>query len=137
MQTIPLSSDHMMLRALPPSVSTARRFVRRALTAFGHEQISDDAELIASELVTNSINAAGAGVSWVTVSVHAHPAHVLLEVWDSCPGVPVFGHAAADDTSGRGLAIVEELSRRWGCRWPRTGGKTVWAEIALNDSTDP
>src|SRR5512139_2540463 len=48
---------HVMLRALPTSVRTARRFVRQVLTELGLEQTADSAELIVSELVTNSVNA--------------------------------------------------------------------------------
>src|SRR5690606_30518560 len=33
------------------------------------------------------------------------------------------------DEGGRGLWLVESLSRDWGVRWPATGGKIVWARL--------
>ena len=36
----------------------------------------------------------------------------------------------ADDTSGRGVAIIEALSERWGYS-AVPGGKVVWAELPL------
>ncbi|MFD3976796.1 ATP-binding protein [Streptomyces cyaneofuscatus] len=35
---------------------------------------------------------------------------------------------ADDETSGRGLLIVDALAERWGVR-PRNPGKTVWAQL--------
>lgn len=119
---------HVMLRALPTSVRTARRFVRQVLAEVGLEQLADSAEPIASELVTNSVNAVAGGVSWVTVSVYVGEARVRLEVWDQSPVEPV-RRAAGLDENGRGLEIVEALCTRWGCRWPEVGGKSVWCEL--------
>lgn len=119
---------HMMLRALPTSVRTARRFVRQVLAEAGLEQLADSAELIASELVTNSVTYAGAGVSWVTVSVYVGEVRVRLEVWDQSPAEPVRRDAGLDE-NGRGLEIIEALCTRWGCQWPDVGGKSVWCEL--------
>jgi anti-sigma regulatory factor (Ser/Thr protein kinase) len=38
-----------------------------------------------------------------------------------------------DATSGRGLLLVQALSRAWGVI-PRSVGKTVWAEVATGES---
>ena len=37
--------------------------------------------------------------------------------------------ATQDEDSGRGLALVGSLARRWGVRPVPGGGKTVWFEI--------
>lgn len=123
---------HMMLRALPPSVRTARGFVRSVLKELQLEQAVDNAELVTSELVTNSVRYAGEGVSWVMVSVYACESHVLLEIWDQSPGEPVLREEAGLSEGGRGLEIVEALSARWGCRWPKVGGKSVWCELTTD-----
>ena len=52
------------------------------------------------------------------------------EVWDSVPRVPAARQAGPDEEGGRGLALVEALSDRWGWTtvpgWP---GKVAWAEL--------
>jgi anti-sigma regulatory factor (Ser/Thr protein kinase) len=37
--------------------------------------------------------------------------------------------AGDEESSGRGLAIVEAMARRWGVRPGPSGGKTVWFEV--------
>ncbi len=55
---------------------------------------------------------------------------VRAEVWDSVPRMPAVRQAGPDEEGGRGLALVEALSDRWGWTtapgWP---GKVVWAEL--------
>jgi hypothetical protein len=45
------------------------------------------------------------------------------------PAPPIPRTASVDDTSGRGLAIVEFITEIWGTRRPPHGGKTVWARL--------
>ncbi|KJK44918.1 ATP-binding protein, partial [Saccharothrix sp. ST-888] len=52
-----------------------------------------------------------------------------VAVRDSSHTMPVVITASDRDTSGRGMALVEALSSRWGVKLaPR--GKWVWAEVA-------
>jgi hypothetical protein len=44
--------------------------------------------------------------------------------------MPVAGSLGAGALSGRGLALVESLSTRWGAYRNDGGGKTVWFEVA-------
>ncbi|MFD7438187.1 ATP-binding SpoIIE family protein phosphatase [Streptomyces sp. NPDC059861] len=44
------------------------------------------------------------------------------------PSLPRSRSAGTTDENGRGLLLVSQLSRRWGCR-PIPGGKVVWAEV--------
>ena len=57
---------------------------------------------------------------------------VVLEVSDESRAEPSLVVARALDTSGRGVAIVQALSRDWGVLSRASGGKSVWAEF---DST--
>lgn len=95
----------------PREVPAARRFVRNVLA--GHPA-AGDAELLASELVTNAVVHADAA-GQVTVRVVAGEAEVHVEVADDgTAGVPAWREAAADAESGRGFQLVNEISTRWG-----------------------
>jgi anti-sigma regulatory factor (Ser/Thr protein kinase) len=108
------------------SVSDARAFVRRHLLDHGMGPLVDDVELVVSELATNAL-------------VHAHTpfmvillvceGSVRLEVLDGSQIGPVMVMAQALDTGGRGVAIVNALSRDWGVIANMSGGKSVWAEF--------
>jgi anti-sigma regulatory factor (Ser/Thr protein kinase) len=110
----------------PALVRYARSFVRRTLREWEVEVFLDDAQLIASELVSNAVLHARTevrltlrsdGASWVRVEVKDHNSRMPTQL--TCP---------VDATSGRGLAIVEELAASWGVT--RDGdGKMVWADL--------
>jgi hypothetical protein len=89
-----------------------------------------DVARVVDELVTNAVNA---GAADVAVAVVIHHDRVWLSVHDSAGGVPQLRYAEPGDTHGRGLAIVELLSRAWGTS-PSIAGKQVWAEITLQPS---
>ncbi|MFE1365183.1 ATP-binding protein [Streptomyces anulatus] len=44
--------------------------------------------------------------------------------------MPELREPTDDETSGRGLLIVDALAERWGVR-PRYPGKTVWAHLPI------
>jgi len=62
---------------------------------------------------------------------------LILEVADSYQWLmPELRKPADDETSGRGLLIVDALAERWGVR-PRDPGKTVWAHLAIGVGATP
>ena len=73
---------HRRLEPRASSVSEARRLVRRSLIDVG-EEITDAAELVTSELVTNALVHAG---TQIDVSVELRPDRVRVEVRDSGRG---------------------------------------------------
>ena len=93
--------------------------------------LSDIAELLISELVTNAvqISCAAAQTTPVRLWVLADHTRVLILVWDSSPLPPVRMSTSQDDENGRGLLLVETLSTRWDWYFPpqHNGGKVVWA----------
>jgi anti-sigma regulatory factor (Ser/Thr protein kinase) len=104
---------------------------------------ADSVELVVSELVTNAVRAstgqdgrpkydAKTGLPLVYLRLASDRAHVLIEVWDQDPRIPVATAAGPDDESGRGLMLVEALCERWDCATP-TGwqGKVVCAELRV------
>jgi hypothetical protein len=50
-------------------------------------------------------------------------------VADSSEEPPAPRDAAPEDTSGRGLHLVEAMARAWGVEREREDGKIVWFEL--------
>ncbi len=114
---------------LPPSSESAQA-ARVAVTDFlvrlGRGDLTDDVTLIAAELVANAILHAR---TELVVSVDHAGDGVRITVADSSSILPRWTSSSPTSTAGRGLLLVERLSRRWGFEPLPGGGKTVWAEI--------
>ncbi len=106
------------------SVATARRFVREHLTGHGLPLLVDDVTLVASELATNALRHSG---TVFTVAITAFSEDLVLAVEDVSSSMPVLVDAGLDDVAGRGLTIVDVLSREWGVVVGQDVGKSVWA----------
>jgi anti-sigma regulatory factor (Ser/Thr protein kinase) len=117
------------LPAEPTAVSRARRLVRATLADWGVEQLTDTAELLVSELVTNSVRYASA-----PIGVRLTMGDILLvEISDPLPDPPRERHAAEADEGGRGLELVRRLALRWGAR-AEGMGKVVWFELSPEET---
>lgn len=111
----------------PSRIAEARRFVRQQLTAWGHEELIDDASLVVTELATNAI--AHARTPYL-IRVSAGLTSVRIEVIDQGAGSPE-PHPPTDDAEGgRGLLIVSSLAASWGIE-DALPGKVVWADLLL------
>jgi anti-sigma regulatory factor (Ser/Thr protein kinase) len=108
----------------PEAVTAARRFVRSTLSGEDVELI-DAAELMASELTSNCVRHAQTPFE-VTVQVRGE---IRVEVSDSGDGRPRQLSPGPDEPSGRGLLIVQAMSRSWGVE-PAGEGKKVWFTLA-------
>ena len=113
----------------PQAVTAARRFVREALSGEVAELI-DAAELMTSELTSNCVRHAGTGFD---VSVRAGE-EIRVEVRDGGGGRPRPLSPGPEESSGRGLMIVEAMSDSWGVE-PGEEGKTVWFTLARPPAT--
>jgi anti-sigma regulatory factor (Ser/Thr protein kinase) len=126
----PLQSS-LELSAFPGAVPCARLHARQMLWEWRLTGLSDIAELLISELVTNAvqISRADGQTTPVRLWVLADRTRVLILVWDSSPLPPVRMRTSEDDENGRGLLLVETLSTRWDWYFPpqQNGGKVVWA----------
>lgn len=132
-----LSSSMPPFAALREAPRMARAYARAVLSEWSLTGLSDPAELILGELVANAVNASqearAADVLVVRVCLIASADVMTIECWDQAPGVPVLRAAPALAESGRGLAIVDDLTNGcWGSQ-PAIGqqGKCVWAELPL------
>ncbi|MFC8513672.1 SpoIIE family protein phosphatase [Streptomyces sp. NPDC057257] len=134
-----LRYDGMALRPLreswtvwrvPEAVGHARRFTRRTLRAWGVP--ADDMDgvlLVVSELVTNALVHTDGRVR-LDLTLLDH--RMRVAVADSSPRTPVKPTSISwEATGGRGILLTEAMSEVWGTV-PVSGGKQVWAELALS-----
>jgi anti-sigma regulatory factor (Ser/Thr protein kinase) len=111
---------------VPEAVPAVRRFVTGVLRLWREEAMTADAELVASELATNAVLHAD---SPFRVSVDRSIGVVCIAIQDAVEGLAEQQPPSRDEMTGRGMAIVDALSRRWGCD-ALPAGKVVWAELA-------
>jgi len=112
-------------RRLPPGREAprqAREFLRNATCASHHNAVLEDAVLLVSELVTNSVIHGGPPV---VVAVDCDGEALRVRVRDGSPVLPARRAADDGDEGGRGLALVDTLSSDWGVD-PQPDGKHVW-----------
>ena len=153
----PLASELPPMGALATAPATARAHIRATLTAWsaipaarppgqlaevtGLAEVTEVAEFVASELVTNAVRAsagpggqpvyAGGRMPVIRLRLFSDGVLLLIEVWDQAPGIPQPRNPDIDAESGRGLLLVDQLTgSRWGWRPVTDGpGKCVWAEL--------
>jgi serine phosphatase RsbU (regulator of sigma subunit) len=106
-------------------VARVRALVADELRRLDRIDLTDDAELVASELATNAL-LHGDGI--VRVAVDEVDEGVRVEVEDRTRVPPILALATADSMTGRGLRLVSSIASRWGVD-PADGGKVVWAEL--------
>lgn len=105
--------------------SAAREFVVGELSYSDDPALCGAAALVVSELATNAVVH---GKSAFTVSVSALAHTVRISVRDGDTAAPVPRDGPLVDPRGRGLRIVDALSRDWGTT-ACYDGKVVWAEL--------
>ncbi|HEX6471722.1 MAG TPA: ATP-binding protein [Streptosporangiaceae bacterium] len=115
------------LLAVPSSVGLARDLAEVQLRKWGLVEVTGEVVLVVSELLTNAVKANPGEL--VEFEMYLLPGALMIEIWDPSPEPPMPRTAGPDDTSGRGLAIVELITEIWGTRRPPRGGKTVWARL--------
>lgn len=121
---------HLRLEPAAASARRARRFVSEILATWGEDGCADAASLLVSELVTNAVIHARSPVELVVG--RGSPSTLRFEVYDSSARVPRVRGFDPESVSGRGLALVEAMSERWGVETGITG-KHVWFELQGTD----
>lgn len=102
-----------------------RRTVRAGLEYWRQPTLTETAELLVSELVTNAFRH---GQDDVLVRVRFTARCLRIEVRDGSPEMPVLGSASDLDEGGRGLFLVKAFADTWGVH---PDGFTTWCVLAL------
>lgn len=138
---------YLQLVTFPSAPFWARCQVRAVLCEWQADpEMITTAELLASELVTNAVKFGSppsggcrysdlAGVEVISLTLRRIPGQVVIEVSDPDPQPPVLIEAGPDAESGRGLMLVQALSKEWNYYFPPAGGKTVFCVIGESDSS--
>lgn len=125
--------DSILLPGERQSVAVGRHWVVRTAAARGAVGMTNQVlELLSSELLANAVlhgpSQTGVGVQLVVTDDLAR-----VSVSDGAETSPVVMRTDPSALSGRGMAIVEAMSSRWGVEVHEDGGKTVWFELDLDD----
>jgi anti-sigma regulatory factor (Ser/Thr protein kinase) len=132
----PLTSK-LELGPLATAIACGRDHTRLVLAEWGLGHLIDDAALLVSELLTNSLKA-----SWalrtpapIVLRLLANDRQLLIEAWDQWVEGYELKPAAPDDDHGRGLTVVAALSNRWGAGRISEDYKAVWCELMIERSS--
>jgi anti-sigma regulatory factor (Ser/Thr protein kinase) len=114
----------------PEAPAVARNELQRRLAGRVPRRVLDDAGLLVSELVTNSIVHGGVGASGVLgLRLALRGERVRIEVSDPGPGFdPEAPRSGPDEPGGYGLFLVTQLADAWGIA-PGDEPTTVWFEL--------
>jgi anti-sigma regulatory factor (Ser/Thr protein kinase) len=140
----PMEAGMLALVALPTSPLRARRYTRSFLDSCRGmtQSTAETAELLVSELVTNAVRFAGnparmlrysgrADASLISLSLRHFREYLLIEVYDADNNPPVRSNAGDDAENGRGLMLVDALSKEWSYFCPPDGGKVIYCSLEI------
>jgi len=116
------------LPTVPDSIAAARSIVLDLGIGLPH-RVRDDAALLVSELMSNTVRHGG-DTARLTASLR--DGLLRVAVHDDGVGRPAMQQTVPDlsTTSGRGLQIVDRVADRWGVEPDECGpGKTVWFQL--------
>jgi anti-sigma regulatory factor (Ser/Thr protein kinase) len=128
------------LGALPTAVPCVRLHTALVLREWHMSPLADVAELVASELATNAVQAsqspersqtaasARAGLAVVRLHLASDRRQVLVEVGDNDLRPPAPARPHPEHDGGRGLLLVEAVSARWGCYYLNPASPATWQE---------
>jgi hypothetical protein len=117
----------------------ARSVIRSALATWGIDDISGDAELLASELVTSAAQHANGSRLGLALSRLHQPGGrtvIICEVTDTSTVLPDRSRARRADERSRSQAIVTGLSTASGVR-KEAAGRTSWFTLTLRRRIEP
>jgi anti-sigma regulatory factor (Ser/Thr protein kinase) len=111
------------------SVGCVRQFLKALLGAWSIPDTAD-AELLASEIVTNVVrHVGGRPLTTMHIRVLRVGERVRVEVQDPSSEPPKPRQAGELDESGHGLLLVEMLAADWDFTLTPSAGKVVWFEV--------
>lgn len=114
------------------SVAVGRHWVVKEAAELGVAGMANQVlELLTSELLANAV-LHGPGDESIGLRLRYCNDRVEIAVTDRATAPPVVVHAEPTAPSGRGMAIVEAMSSRWGVEQV-SQGKSVWFELDLDE----
>lgn len=125
----------LTLPLAPLAAMRARQLVGERLSSWHLDDHVDTLALVVTELVTNAIQH-GEARDTLDLELKADDQRIRLTVVDGSAIRPVARQVETEETSGRGLRIVEQLVDRWGTDDNPGGGKRVWVELHVTGKTD-
>ncbi|WP_424861411.1 ATP-binding protein [Streptomyces sp. MMS24-I29] len=129
---------HEVMRAFlrkDRAIPEARTFVGDTLDQWGLPLTArrDDILLCVSELATNAVRHATAGQRFL-VRIREDGELLRIEVLDKSRRRPRVRTPNSDESSGRGLLLVDAFADLWGVDAITPRGKAVWSEFSLTGS---
>jgi anti-sigma regulatory factor (Ser/Thr protein kinase) len=124
------------LAALPTAVSCGRLHARNVLWEWKLGHLTEDTELLVSELLTNAVKASWLpnGVGLMALRILADSQRLVIEVWDHNPGDPKPRQADPESEGGRGFAVIQAIAHRWRYQRVSASLKVVWCELLIGDN---
>ncbi|MGW6443445.1 ATP-binding protein [Lentzea sp. NPDC055074] len=107
-------------------IAAVRHWARSSLPAVDEDDLGD-VLLVITELVSN-VHDHAAFPAQIELSWSSQPCLVRIAVQDASAAQPELRPFSADAARGRGLMLVDQLSKQWGVTALGTG-KTVWAVL--------
>jgi anti-sigma regulatory factor (Ser/Thr protein kinase) len=119
----------------PRAPGIARCTLRAVLRAHHMAEVTETAELLTSELVTNAHLYSAEPCEFRLGAREPH--RLRLSVWDANPEIPAPFKGTLDPVdpeaeNGRGLHLVQLCADRWGAHPLKHGGKLLWVECVQN-----
>lgn len=119
----------LLLPASTQAPAAARAFLRRSGCPEHALDLLDDALLLVSELVTNSVLHGGPPI---VLQVECDSEALRVRVRDGSPALPRPRVAGVDAEGGRGMTLVDLLTDTWGVEPvvdDHGPGKAVWFQL--------
>lgn len=128
-------ANDLTLIALHTAIRLSGLFAKFTAQRWGLRPLADAAEKVAVELIARAVETTGnpdpnprytdlGELHIIGICVSQHGDSLRIEVWDSDPAPP------PDAYLDHHLSTVEKISQQWNY-YPVSGGKVIWAELAL------
>ena len=116
------------------SARLARRLAAQTCHEWGVPAMATDAVVVASELTDNMVYHARSD-GWLRLELRSNK--LTVAVADMDPRPPRLRVPGLRAAGGRGLVLVDKLSRTWGTASRLPEGKVVWAVLTVPSRTQP
>ena len=112
----------------------ARDLVAEHLPRWGLTALVEDAQLVASELVTIAVKCVPHGTVGFALKYTGDA--LRIEVEDTSPTEPLLRRTSSEAESGRGLQLVMFLSDKWGFHKNSNDTKMTWCLFCTGPAAD-